>query len=173
MPNAKQVSHAIHERGPQRAPEGSVTREQSDLAVAAGHSWAEQKAEALEGAIRAVDWPSVWQAAWGGELPFDAPLDLPVTETLLAIANHAAAVRWQELLEARQIAEAADEEELDLEVEAARLFEGVRDILPEGLTAVRRGERVYLVDASGMERTITSPEQTISVIKDWKETRSL
>lgn len=173
MHNVKHASRPDQEAGERRPPEREVTPEQGDLAAAAGHEWAEEKAEALEGAIRAVDWPETWQAAWGGALPFDAPLDVRATETLLAIANHAASLRWQSLLEARRMAEAAGEEEQDLEANAVRLFEGVRDTLPDGLTAVRDGERVYLLDANGMERTITSPEQTFGVVKEWKESRTL
>jgi hypothetical protein len=175
MPNAKYESHVARERAPHRQwiPGVTVTREQGDLAIAAGHRAAERKAEALDGVIRAVDWPAVWQAEWGGSLPFDEALDLRATETLLAVMNHAAAERWQEILEEHRIAESSDEEEVDLEVEAVRLFERVRDTLPRGLTAVRSGERVYLIDEGGMERTISSTEQAFNVVDEWKQTRSL
>jgi len=151
-----------------------VTKEQTDLAAAAGRYWANRKAETLEGAIPAVDWPETWRTEWGGRLPFDEgevdPSDLP---TLAAIASLTATERWEELVQARRAEEDADEVEIELEREAVRLFEQLDKGLPEGLRAMRDGERVYLVDEAGMERTITSMEQASRVLREWKETRSL
>jgi hypothetical protein len=151
-----------------------MTNEQSDLAATAGRGWAERKVEALEGTIPAVDWPDTWSPAWGESLPFrSGEVEPQSLRALQAVATHAAAERWAELLIQHRADESAEEEDLDLEIEAVRLYEAVRGALPDGLTAVRDGERVYLVDDSGKERTITSLEQTTRVLGEWKENRSL
>lgn len=175
MSKANPITQSVA-RAPTQSQESQTrtTKEQSDLATAAGHGWAERKAATLEGAIPAVDWPDTWSPAWGESLPFRSgevdPQSVPV---LLAIASHAAAERWAELVSEHRAEESADEEEVDLEIEAVRLFEAVRDALPEGLTVVRNGERVCLVDEAGKERTITSLEQASRVLGEWKEDRSL
>lgn len=148
------------------APEDAASRRPQ------GRGWAERKAETFEGTIPAVDWPDTWSPAWGESLPFPSvePQSLPA---LPAVATHAAAERWAELLIQHRADESAEEEELGLEIEAVRLYEAVRGALPDGLTAVRDGERVYPVDDSGKERTITSLEQASRVLGEWKEDRSL
>ena len=46
------------------------TVEQRRLAEAAGHSWADSKAEALDGTIAAIHWPDEWDPRWLHALPF-------------------------------------------------------------------------------------------------------
>lgn len=157
-----------------RASRPRTSDEAGDLAAAAGHGWAERKAATLEGAIPAVDWPDAWSPAWDESLPFRfGEIDAQRLPALRAVATHAAAERWAELVSEHRADESADEEELDLEIEAVRLFEAVRKELPQGLTVVRSGERVCLVDDAGKERTITSLEQASRVLGEWKENRSL
>ena len=105
-----------------------------------------------------------------GDLAAAGPSTLPVLE---AVARHEAAARWAELLGEHRADESAEEEELELETDAVRLFNALRQALPEGLSVVRRGEGVFLVDDGGMERTIVSLEQAFRVIEEWKESRSL
>lgn len=151
-----------------------VSKERSELALAAGHGWAERKAEILDGAMPAADWPDVWSKKWAGRLPFDEnetdPRELAALEV---VANHAAAEHWAKLVREHRTVESAEEEELDQEAAAARLFDSVRGALPDGLVVQRAGERVYLVDERGMERTITSVAHAARVVADWKDQRSL
>lgn len=151
-----------------------MTREQAELATAAGHSWADRKAEALDGEVPAVDWAEVWLPAWAEALPFAATeVDDHDHRGLLAIANHAAAERWAELVAQHRAAEDYEDEELDEETQAEKLLEAVQNDLPHGLTADRDGARVYLRDGGGMERTITSLAHAWRVIAEWEEQRSL
>jgi len=167
-------SHHQPDTASRQSQGATVTEEQGRMAAAAGRSWAEQKAERLEGEIPAVDWPDFWQPEWSGKLPFDSSrLDSHGLAALQALANHAAVEQWQELVFARRADEDAEDEEIEMEVDAARLFESVRNSLPDGLRAVRDGERVYLVDYRGTERTITSLPQAVRVIDEWREGRSL
>lgn len=149
-------------------------RKQAEIARTAGFGWAEEKAEALQGEVPAVDWPDFWDPEWARTLPFrSGEVGEHDVETLRAIANHAAAERWAELVSERREMEDAADEEIDAEANAVRLFETVQDSLPQGLHLRREGERVCLLDAAGIERTITSLAQAWHVIDEWKERRSL
>jgi hypothetical protein len=151
-----------------------MTREQAELATAAGHSWAERKVEALDGEIPAIDWEDVWLAEWAEPLPFDArEVDDRDRPGLLAIANHAAAERWGELVTRHRTEEDYEDEEQDEEAEAEKLLEAVQNDLPRGIVADRDGARVYLRDEAGMERTITSLQHAWLAIAEWEEQGSL
>jgi hypothetical protein len=149
------------------------TRELGNLALAAGHSWAERKAETLEGTFNAIHWPDSWQHEWGDPLPLlDGEAPVGDLEALMATAQHAASERWEELVREHRYQESADEEELDYEARAVGLLEALEKALPEGLRVDREGERVFLVDALGREQTILSVPEAWRVVDDWRERRS-
>lgn len=151
-----------------------MKREQAELATAAGHSWAERKAGNLDGEVPAIDWADVWRPSWAEALPFSPrEIDDHERQALLALANHAAAERWAELVAQHRAQEDYEDEELDEEAEAEKLLETVENDLPQGLVAGRDGARVYLRDGGGMERTITSLSHAWRVIADWEEQGSL
>jgi hypothetical protein len=149
------------------------TQELGNLALAAGHSWAERKADALEGTFDAIHWPDRWQQEWGDRLPLlDGEAPAGDLEALMATAQHAASERWAELVRDRRYQEGTDEEEWDYEARAVGLLEALEKALPEGLRVDREGERVYLVDALGREQTIVSVPEAWRVVDDWRERRS-
>lgn len=151
-----------------------MTREHAELATAAGHSWAERKADALDGEMPAIDWPDMWSPSWAEALPF-SPLEIDDHERsgLLAIANHAAAERWAEIVARHRADEDYEDEELDEEAEAAKLLAAIQNDLPQGLIADRDGARVYLRDEAGMERTVTSLPHAWRAIAEWEEQGAL
>lgn len=151
-----------------------MNRDQANLAIAAGHSWAERKADTLLGEIPAHDWPDVWEDAWNPKLPFrESEVVAGDVKGLVAIASHAAAERWRELLREHRGEEDVEDEELDTEAEAERLLQAIRRDLPEGLHADREGERVMLLDRDGFERTVKTLEQAWRIVAEYEERRSL
>ena len=74
----------------------------TDLARAAelGRSWAEQKADTLDGTPPA-DWPESWEPAWNGKL-VGALAGSAKQSALVDIATHAAHERWVEIVEERR-----------------------------------------------------------------------
>ncbi len=144
------------------------------MARAAGYSWAENKADRLSGSLAAHDWPDVWEERWAEDLPAQkAELTALERAGLLAIATHAAAERWREILIERRDQEDVEDEEVDEELGAAELARTVARDLPEGLTVVQEAERVYLSDRNGFERTISSLAQAWKVVMEYEELRSL
>jgi hypothetical protein len=150
-------------------------RDDEGLAVAAGRSWAELKAETLEaGDVPAVAWPDVWDPAWAERLELGpGAVDDRARAAALVVANHAAAERWRELIRDRRDAEDLEDEEHDAEASARRLLGLLRDDLPPGLRADHDGARVFLVDDDGGERTVQSLEHAFRVIAEYEEHRSL
>jgi hypothetical protein len=148
--------------------------EHADLAVAAGHAWAEQKAEKLADVIPASDWPETWDARFAGELPFSRD-ELSDRERycLAAIAHHAAAERWRELVIQFRDQDDFEEYELEQEAQALHLLETVRDTLPDGLTIDHDGPRVFLVDSEGGERTVSSLREAWLAMDEFEQRRSL
>jgi hypothetical protein len=147
----------------------NMNRELKESPVAAGRRWAEARVESLEGLIPAVDWPEVWPSAW------DEPLDLPEevgdadAPAYRVAAHHAAAERWIELLDEREVSEALREEEADEEAAAVRLLTLLEADLPRGLTAWRDGPLVVLRDAWGNEATVRSLRDAWRAVSEFDE----
>lgn len=150
-------------------------RDDEGLAIAAGRSWAELKAETLEaGDVPALAWPDVWNPAWAPRLELGpGSVDDRARAAALAVANHAAAERWREIVRERRESEDVEDEEHDAEASALRLLSSLRDDLPPGLWADHDGARVFLVDGEGAERTVRSLDHAFRVIAEYEEHRSL
>lgn len=166
------------EAGPVRAlqsPVGMPTHQPyEDFAIAAGRAWAEQKAEALEEEIPGPAWPDTWNPDWAGPLDLGpGPVDEHVRAGVLAVANHAAAERWRELVRAQRDLEDVEDDEHESEAQALHLLEVLERDLPPGLQVGHDGGRVYLVDADGTERTVESLEHAWRVVAEYEEHRSL
>jgi hypothetical protein len=148
--------------------------EQSRLAEAAGHVWAESVAETLADTIPAINWPAEWDTRWSGKLPFrPGEIGSDDIDRLIGVAARAAAERWSEILNARRSDESPIEQQFDEETRAIRLLEAIESDLPEGLTLERDGPRVYVRDEAGVERTIDSLEQAWRAVSEWRERHSL
>jgi hypothetical protein len=135
--------------------------------TALGHSWADQKANALRDRIRASDWPDFWEEASNGPLPRD--LAGEQRDVLLASASRAAHERWLELLNEQRSVESTEEDEHELEAAAARFEASLERALPPTISAERDGSQVYLQTADGLERTVASLEDVGLVIEEWTE----
>src|SRR5690606_16273492 len=136
-----------------------------------GRRWAEEKADVLEEAIPAAEWPDVWRAAWDGDLA-DLATDLSDAEgrALRDEAHHAARDRWLEIVIDRRRFEDVAGEERDEEARALSLVRALRDDLPQGLRVDHDGPRVFVADTTtGQERTVDSLSHAWKVVEEWKQ----
>jgi hypothetical protein len=144
--------------------------EQVRLAEAAGRSWAETKAEALDGTIPAVHWPTDWDRRSMRALPFKPgevlEQDLP---DLAQRALSAAAERWAGLVVQRRLDEPSFEQELSEEARANQLLEAIEPNLPWEIVADRDGAEVTLTDPFGQQWSVLSVEQAWRVLSEWRE----
>jgi hypothetical protein len=128
----------------------------------------------LSAEISPHDWPDAWRMEWEQALPFRGPeIEAGERNSVAAIARHAAAERWSELLIEARAGEDVEDDEHDLEAEAERLLSQIGTDLPPGLEARRVGERVVLADDEGFERTVQSLEHAWRVVAEFEEHRSL
>jgi len=156
---------------------GEAERNASEV----GCAWADQKAAVLETGMLPDQWPDVWDplwisdteaAHWASSIGAETS-SLSDFEAFKLTAHHAAGERWAELVDRAR--EAADEKDAELEAEeaATALVGALRRDLPPGLIVSADGPRVYLLDDSGMERTVTSVAHAWRVVADWKESHTL
>jgi hypothetical protein len=151
-----------------------MKRTHAELANSLGRSWAERKAEALSAEVSPHDWPDEWPGASEPNLPFlEDEVSADERRGLEAIARHAAAERWSELLIDGRAGEDPEEEEHDREAKSERLLAQIETQLPVGLQARRVGERVVLIDREGFERTVRSLDHAWQVVAEYEEHRSL
>ena len=144
--------------------------EQLRLAEATGHSWAESKAETLEGAISAIHWPSDWDRSWMHALPFKRGEVLTRDlHDLTELAIDAAAEHWARLVAERRTEEFEAELTFDEEARANRLLETLSPALPWQIVADRDGPEVYLTDRWGQEWPVLSEEQAWRALSEWRE----
>ena len=140
-------------------------------ALASGRRWAEAKADMLA-EIPIADWPDEWDPEWNGTLLDSGAVDARTRAGLFDLATHAAAERWEQLVEARR---SRDDWRADIEEQeaaAARLHSAILDRLPQGLSASRQGARVFLLDeAEEREIDVTSIEHASRAIADWMQRR--
>ena len=148
-----------------------MKREYADLALAAGHSWAERRAEVLQGNLAAVEWPDAWEGSARLTLPFTrAEVTDEEWVALLSVAAHSAKQRWSELVEEQRALESPDEEQTELEIPAAALEAALGDSLPSGFMITRDGARLFLRNLhTGEEEDVVSLESAWRVVSEWQE----
>ena len=142
-----------------------------DLALAAGHSWAELKAEALRGTLAASEWPDAWDDRENPSIPFSKH-ELTATDwiALSSLASRAAHERWLELVIEQRSIESFDGDADDDEVAASHLEDSLRAGLPAHFLVTRDGPLLYLQNTfTGEEEPVESMRQAWRVVSEWQE----
>ena len=138
-----------------------MRRDHVDLALAAGHSWAELKADALRGTVDGSEWPDAWDDKESPAVPFRKNELSPEDQLALSsLASHAAHERWLELVIDSDAGEVA----------ASSLEGALRAELPDHFLITRDGPLLYLQNTlTGEEEPVESMRQAWRVVSEWQE----
>jgi len=148
-----------------------MRKDHVDLALAAGHSWAELKAEALRGTLAASEWPSAWDDRENPAIPFSTK-ELNPTDwiALSSLASRAAHERWLELVIEQLSLESFEGDPDDGEVAATHLEDSLRAGLPGHFVITRDGPLLYLQNTfTGEEEPVDSMRKAWRVVSEWQE----